>query len=72
MTLKYRVGQRVSLKGNRFTVRYIGNVEGTDQDKVWLGVEWDDPTRGKHNGQYLGRSYFKCAFLMVRGSTDVC
>ena len=26
---------------------------------VWLGVEWDDPTRGKHSGEHEGVSYFK-------------
>jgi hypothetical protein len=60
MPPEYHVGQRVSFKGNRCTVRYFGEVEGTDEDKVWLGVEWDDPTRGKHNGEYLGRRYFRC------------
>jgi hypothetical protein len=63
MPVEYRVGQRVSFKGHRCTVRYIGAVEGTDQNKIWLGVEWDDPARGKHNGEYLGRSYFKCMFF---------
>ena len=63
MALEYHVGQRLSLRGNRCTVRYIGKVEGTDPDKLWLGVEWDDPTRGKHNGAYLGHSYFKCMLL---------
>jgi len=47
------------------TLRYIGPVttqtERTDieRDRVWLGVEWDDPTRGKHSGTHLGTSYFK-------------
>lgn len=62
MALEYYIGQRLSLRGNRCTVRYLGKVEGTDLEKIWLGVEWDDPTRGKHNGEYLGHSYFKCTF----------
>ena len=24
----------------------------------WLGVEWDDPTRGKHDGSHQGKRYF--------------
>jgi len=63
MALEYRVGQRVSFKNHRCTVQYIGKVEGADPDKIWLGVEWDDPTRGKHNGEYLGQRYFKCMVL---------
>ncbi|NXC05812.1 TBCE protein, partial [Orthonyx spaldingii] len=27
---------------------------------IWLGVEWDDPQRGKHDGSYEGTQYFKC------------
>ncbi|XP_033368563.1 geranylgeranyl pyrophosphate synthase isoform X6 [Parus major] len=27
---------------------------------IWLGVEWDDPQRGKHDGSYEGIQYFTC------------
>ncbi|NXD79779.1 TBCE protein, partial [Halcyon senegalensis] len=27
---------------------------------IWLGVEWDDPQRGKHDGTYEGTRYFTC------------
>ncbi|QSZ28979.1 hypothetical protein DSL72_003488 [Monilinia vaccinii-corymbosi] len=40
----YRVGQRVSFRGQLCTIRYIGEVR--DTEKEWLGVEWDDPSRG--------------------------
>ena len=40
------------------TVRYIGAVEG--QDGEWVGLEWDDVGRGKHNGCYKGKRYFRC------------
>ncbi|KAI9644933.1 hypothetical protein NHQ30_006967 [Ciborinia camelliae] len=40
----YRVGQRVSFQGQLCTIRYIGEVK--DTEKEWLGVEWDDPSRG--------------------------
>lgn len=54
------VGQRLSLKKQTCTVRYIGSV--ADKQGEWLGVEWDDPARGKHNGTHDGVSYFQCTF----------
>lgn len=33
----------------------------------WLGVEWDDPARGKHDGTHEGHSYFECRYVR-RGS----
>ena len=52
------VGQRISYEGNLCTVRYIGEVK--DTKGAWLGVEWDDPTRGKHSGEHQGERYFEC------------
>ncbi|PYI35467.1 RNI-like protein [Aspergillus indologenus CBS 114.80] len=52
------VGQRRSYAGDLCTVRYVGPVEGTTGD--WLGVEWDDPSRGKHSGEHKGVRYFTC------------
>ncbi|KAF7589672.1 hypothetical protein BBP40_003964 [Aspergillus hancockii] len=52
------VNQRRSYNSNLCTVRYAGKVEGTTGE--WLGVEWDDPTRGKHSGEHQGVRYFTC------------
>ncbi|THH19470.1 hypothetical protein EW146_g1699 [Bondarzewia mesenterica] len=52
------VGTRFSLAGYIGTVRFFGNVDGTKGD--WIGVEWDDPARGKHDGIKDGRRYFSC------------
>ncbi|KAF2637026.1 hypothetical protein P280DRAFT_458747 [Massarina eburnea CBS 473.64] len=52
------VGKRLSFDGQLCTVRYRGEVKGTKGE--WLGVEWDDPTRGKHPGEHGGTRYFKC------------
>ena len=52
------VGQRLSLKGQACTVRYVGAV--ADKKGEWLGVEWDDASRGKHDGTHDGTSYFTC------------
>ncbi|XP_061687174.1 tubulin-specific chaperone E isoform X2 [Syngnathoides biaculeatus] len=52
------VGRRVSCGQHRATVRFVGAVPPTAG--VWLGVEWDDPTRGKHDGCHDGERYFTC------------
>ncbi|KAF2401344.1 hypothetical protein EJ06DRAFT_529475 [Trichodelitschia bisporula] len=52
------VGKRLSFFGDLCTVRYIGEVKGTKGQ--WLGVEWDDPSRGKHAGRAAGVKYFDC------------
>eukprot|EP00854_Cymbomonas_tetramitiformis_P015674 gene15674-18587_t len=55
-----QIGQRVCTEdGALATVRYVGPVEGTKHE--WAGVEWDDPSRGKHDGSHGGKRYFECA-----------
>lgn len=44
----------MSFQGHPCTIRYIGEVK--DTEKEWLGVEWDDPSRGKNDG----KGYFEC------------
>ncbi|PLB55113.1 tubulin-specific chaperone [Aspergillus steynii IBT 23096] len=58
MNSSCHLGQRRSYNGDLCTVRYIGKVEGTTGE--WLGVEWDDSTRGKHSGEHQGVRYFTC------------
>lgn len=29
---------------------------------LWLGVEWDHPSRGKHDGSHEGVQYFTCRY----------
>ena len=57
----FHVGQRVQTAdgdGFRGTVRYLGSVAG--QKGEWVGVEWDDVSRGKHDGNTGGHKYFEC------------
>ena len=54
----FHLGQRFSYDGALCTIRYHGVLPGTKG--VWLGVEWDDVDRGKHDGTYQGRRYFHC------------
>jgi hypothetical protein len=54
--------------GYKATVRYVGPViAAKDKTETWLGVEWDDKTRGKHDGSCVDEAgqvhrYFKCDF----------
>lgn len=50
------VGERIQVNDDIATIRYIGPVEGTKGE--WLGVEWDDGSRGKHDGTHQGKRYF--------------
>ena len=58
--MDHYLGQGLSLKGQPCTIRYIGAV--ADKLGQWLGVEWDDPERGKHDGTHNGTKYFECRF----------
>ncbi|KAF2189795.1 RNI-like protein [Zopfia rhizophila CBS 207.26] len=58
MATEFYIGKRLSFDGQLCTVRYYGEVKGTKGE--WLGVEWDDPTRGKHSGENSGTKYFEC------------
>ncbi|XP_042560579.1 tubulin-specific chaperone E-like isoform X1 [Clupea harengus] len=52
------VGRRIVCDEERATVRYVGTVTATKG--MWLGVEWDNPERGKHDGSHQGVGYFTC------------
>ncbi|KAM4540365.1 tubulin-specific chaperone E [Fundulus diaphanus] len=52
------VGKRIACGGERATVRYVGQVP--PYEGLWLGVEWDNPERGKHDGSHEGVQYFTC------------
>jgi dynactin complex subunit len=60
------LNDRVSYGGELCTIRYVGEVTGTKGE--WLGVEWDDPTRGKHDGEAGGKRYFKCMHSIYKDS----
>lgn len=62
METQFYIGKRLSFDRQLCTVRYHGNVQGTKGK--WLGVEWDDPTRGKHSGEYQGTKYFECKWVL--------
>lgn len=56
-----RLGSRIECCGYIGTVKYIGPITG--YKGLWLGIDWDDVTRGKHNGTVDGVEYFKASHL---------
>lgn len=52
------IGERVLIAKQKATVRYVGPVDG--HEGTWVGVEWDDASRGKHDGSTGGKRYFAC------------
>ncbi len=65
----FEVGCRVrDEEGFRATVRYVGPVAASKKKtEIWLGVEWDDVKRGKHDGscvddQGIMHRYFDCVY----------
>lgn len=51
------VGKRISIGQQKGTIRYRGPVPPASGE--WLGIEWDDPARGKHDGTSAdGTRYF--------------
>lgn len=63
---RLRVGARVSVGRNVATVRYVGPIQGRNDE--WVGFEWDDPDRGKHDGSHDGVRYFTCVYHPHAGS----
>jgi hypothetical protein len=54
------LNKRVEVAEHVGTVKYIGKLQHTKGgDEVWVGIEWDDPERGKHNGTVDDFCYFK-------------
>ncbi len=60
--MELAIGQRIrvtpSCQSAIATVRYIGALDG--HPGTWVGLEWDDPTRGKNDGTVDGKRYFVC------------
>jgi hypothetical protein len=56
------LGKRVELNEKTATIRYVGPLrhkKDAKETEIWLGLEWDDKTRGKHNGTVESYEYFK-------------
>lgn len=63
------VGTRVECDGFRGTVLFVGEVPPTKGN--WLGVEWDDPTRGKHSGSHEGIQHFVTKYYLEKKNCNL-
>ncbi|XP_011503060.1 PREDICTED: tubulin-specific chaperone E [Ceratosolen solmsi marchali] len=54
---RHCTGCRIECEGHIGTVKYFGTVGTTNGQ--WLGIDWDDSSRGKHNGTYEGIKYYE-------------
>lgn len=55
-----QVGNRIECNGHYGTIKYIGAVAGHQHE--WLGIDWDDADRGKHNGKVQNVQYFNATY----------
>ena len=47
-------------QGHKFTIKWEGVLaDKSGNSDTWIGVEWDDASRGKHNGEYKGQKLFE-------------
>lgn len=53
-----KINTRIQIDDDYATIKYIGEIQGSAGQ--WLGVEWDNDTRGKHDGSRNGIVYFSC------------
>ena len=56
------LGKRVELNEKTAKIKYVGPLKHKkdfNEKEIWLGLEWEDKTRGKHNGTVEGFEYFK-------------
>ena len=56
------LGKRVELNEKTAMIKYIGPLKHKKdfkENEIWLGLEWEDKSRGKHNGTVEGFEYFK-------------
>jgi len=55
------LNRRIELNGFCGTIKYIGSLKhkNDSETELWLGVEWHEESRGKHNGTVEKYKYFE-------------
>ncbi|VDQ02372.1 unnamed protein product [Trichobilharzia regenti] len=51
------IGRRVVHEEYFGTICYVGQLPNSKD--IWLGIDWDDSSRGRHDGSYNGIRYFQ-------------
>ena len=51
-----QIGKRVECNGEYGIVKYLGTLSGYQGQ--WLGIDWDNEERGKHDGSVNGQKLF--------------
>ena len=47
------LGLKIELQDHTGIIKYVGPLihkQNVNTNDIWIGIEWDDPSRGKHNG----------------------
>jgi Leucine-rich repeat (LRR) protein len=74
LTTMFTVNDRVSINGDFATVKFVGSISPWP-NTVALGVEWDNPAKGKNDGSVNGTQYFTTrhdhggSFIKITNST---
>ncbi|RYG20616.1 MAG: hypothetical protein EOO07_04530, partial [Chitinophagaceae bacterium] len=66
------IGRRIENQNDIGTVKFHGPLihkdEKQDPNQIWLGIQWDKASRGRHNGTVQGAKYFDCDDGKTSGS----
>jgi dynactin complex subunit len=54
------INRRIEVQDYIATVKYCGKLLHKQDKDIWIGVVWDEKTRGKHNGKVEDKEYFIC------------
>jgi hypothetical protein len=59
------IGRKVLFNNSSGIVRYFGELVhpgklASSVGELWIGMEWEDYGRGKHDGTVSGHKYFEC------------
>jgi len=59
-----QIGDRLSYGGELCTVKFIGELPAWPNE-IALGVEWDNPQKGKHDGSFKDVQYFTSMYETI-------
>lgn len=60
LTVRYIGPLQLSLNNDFASSNQTNPASSNNSSPTWIGVEWDDPSRGRHSGTYRGEEVFRC------------